>query len=160
MDLIIRGNHVEIDILKGDGKVWPATQLFRHRSSVSAEKLEIETVWGSKNDLSPSSANVHQPDPFPFPWLETRLIYSARVKYFHQDFVWKHVDHCSMRTTFAWDRQVETHYDHETCAPRHHASYLEHVLSPIPYRQVEKPLRHLRLGDGHVKWRQTANHST
>jgi len=92
-------------ILKGNGKGWPATQL-RHGSAVVAQKLELETVWGGKNDLSPSSANVHQPSPFPFPWLI--IAHSARVKYFHQDFIWKHVDRPSMFVTLAWATQVNT----------------------------------------------------
>jgi len=58
-------------ILKGDGKGRPASQFLRYGSSVCAEKLDIETAWGGKNDLSPSSADMHKPNPCPFPWLET-----------------------------------------------------------------------------------------
>jgi len=59
-----------IPVLKGDGKGRPASQFLRYGSSVCAEKSDIETAWGGKNDLSPSPADMHKPSPFPLPWLE------------------------------------------------------------------------------------------
>jgi hypothetical protein len=43
----------------GDGKDWPDTEILPDRSFGSTENFEIETVWGLKYDLSPSSTNMH-----------------------------------------------------------------------------------------------------
>ena len=49
---------------------------------MGAENLEVKTVWRSKDDLSPSFANMHQYMPSPYRAIERIVLLSTRVKYF------------------------------------------------------------------------------
>jgi len=47
-------------VINSDGKCWPDMETLPNGSFVCAEDLDIETVWGFKYDLSPSSTDLYE----------------------------------------------------------------------------------------------------
>jgi hypothetical protein len=54
------GPGIGATIVDNDREGWQYTQILLDRSSMCAERLQTETVWQHKYDLSPSLANMHQ----------------------------------------------------------------------------------------------------
>ena len=82
----------ETTILDGDRKRGPDIKTLPHRSSMEVENLEVKSAWRSKDDLSPSFANMYQSMPSPYRAKEYIVLLSTCVKYFQQDIVRKHVN--------------------------------------------------------------------
>ena len=63
--LIFKIDALAMGVGNSDRKCWPATKKFLDINLICAAKVDTESEWRVKDDLTPSLAYVYESDPFP-----------------------------------------------------------------------------------------------
>lgn len=84
-----------------DWQGWPNVQQLLHGGSFGADNVKAQTYWGGEDNISPSSAHMHEPMPRTCGAHIVHYICPVEVENDQEDIVREHVDrHAACTTQF------------------------------------------------------------